>query len=104
MYKQVHPSAKISIESNTDSVPNDGKYYLIKKGKTVSSFRTLKAAEVEYKRLLSEIPLPDLSKRQIKVSAQHMMNEHYLSMSNNALLGTNFGIKGKKAGRFHKSR
>jgi len=104
MYKQLNQRANISIEQNTGSVPCDGKYYVLKNDESVAAFRTLKAAQVKYKELIDELNLPSLPKTNSKLSHEQMMNEFYLGKSNNAILGTDFGSKEKKTGRFHKSR
>jgi len=104
MYRQFHPRANISIECNTSRVPIDGKYYVIKDGKVIANFRSLKAATACYQKLVDEMALPPLAEQDAKESYEHMMNDYFTSVSNNALLGTSFGKKGKKTGRFEKTK
>ncbi len=95
----------MSIECNTGRVPNDGKYYVIKDGKVIANFRSLKVATACYQQLVDEMALPPLEKREDKVTKEQLVDEYYLRVSNNTLLGTSFGFdKGKKTGRGHKSK
>jgi len=105
LYKQFHPRANISIESYTGNVPADGKYYILKDGQIISGFRSLKAASLAYQKMVDEMALPRLVKeKDIKVTSGQIMDDYYSRVSNNALLGTSFGSKGKKTGRFTKSK
>jgi hypothetical protein len=105
LYRQIHPRANIAIECNTATVPTDGKYYVIKDGKIIASFRSLKAAQPYYQKLVDEMNLPPLVKQENKMAPDQVMNEYFSRISNNALLGTSFGHKkGKKTGRFKKTR
>ncbi len=105
MYRQFHPRANISIECNTARVPADGKYYVIKDEKAIAGFRSLKAATACYQKLVDEMALPPLVKQDIKMTSEQIQDAFYLHISNNALLGTSFGLsKGKKTGRFRKSK
>lgn len=105
MYRQFHPRANISIECYTGSVPADGKYYVIKDGKVIAAFRSLKAATACYQKMVDEMALPPLVKQDIKMTSEQIQDEFYSRISNNALLGTSFGSdKGKKTGRFKKTR
>lgn len=105
MYRQIHPRAKVSIECNTGRVPADGKYYVLKDGKVIAAFRSLKAAEPCYQQLVEEMALPPLVKQDIKMTSEQIQDEFYSLISNNALLGTSFGSdKGKKTGRFNKTK
>ena len=54
-FKQYIPDIGLSIEKNTENVPQDNKYYLIHKGKIIESFKTLKLAEVRFKEKVKEI-------------------------------------------------
>jgi hypothetical protein len=104
MYRQVHPRADMSIECNTDKVPNDGKYYVITNGEIIGKFRGLKSAIACYQKLVDEIALPPLEEHDSKVTYENIMDDYYSRISNNTLLGTSFGSKGKKTGRFTKSK
>jgi len=104
LYRQIHPRAKISIECNTGSVSADGKYYVIKDGKVIASFRSLKAAQPCYKQLVEEMALPPLEKQDNKMPSEQIMDEYFSRVSNNVLLDTSFGSKGRKTGRFKKTK
>lgn len=104
MYRQIHPRANISIECNTGRVPADGKYYVIKDGKVIAAFRSLKAAQPCYQQLVDEMALQPLIKKEIKIPSEQIMDEYFSRVSNNTLLDTSFGSKGKKTGRFKKTR
>ena len=47
-YRQYVPGTALSLERNTDIVPNDGWFYVIKNGEVVGRFKTLKHAQQEY--------------------------------------------------------
>jgi len=103
LYRQFHPRANIAIECDCGSTPMDGKYYVIKDGTIIDSFRRLKAAKILYQQLIDEMALPPLPPPP-DPSKEHMLNEYYMNLSNNALLGGPRSSKGKRSGRFHKSR
>ena len=77
---------------------------VIKDGKVIASFRSLKAAQPYYQRLVEEIALPPLEKQDNKMSSEQIMDEYFSRVSNNVLLGTSFGSKGRKTGRFKKTK
>lgn len=104
MYRQIHPRANVSIECNTNRVPDNGKYYVIKDRSIIASFRTLNAAQACYKQLIEEMALPPLQTEKAKTSRQQILDDYYSRVSNNALFNTSWGSKSKKGGRFHKSR
>jgi hypothetical protein len=104
LYRQIHPRANISIECNTGRVPTDGKYYVIKDGKVIASFRSLKAAQPCYQQLVEDMALPPLEKQEKKMSSEQIMDEYFSRISNDALLGTSFSSKDKKTGRFKKTK
>lgn len=101
MYRQIHPRANISIESNTGKVPADGRYYVIKNGEIVKVFRTLKAANDCYQHLLEELALPPLIKEDSKASNKQVLDEYYSRIPDTNVFGGSFGSRVKKSGRFH---
>jgi len=103
LYRQVHPRANISIECDTGKVPADGKYYVMKDGKIIASFRSLKAAIPCYQQLVDEMNLTPLVGQETKMSSEQITDEYYSRISNNTLLGTSYGSKGRKTGRFNKT-
>ena len=44
-YRQVLPALELSIERLTSTVPDDGAWYVLRAGKQIGRFRTLKAAK-----------------------------------------------------------
>jgi len=54
MYKHYIPEIKLSIEKNTENVPDDGRFYVIKDGNIIQSFRSKKHAEERFKQLVKE--------------------------------------------------
>jgi len=103
MYRQLNERAGISIEQGTDNVPNDNKYHVLQEGKVVGSFRSLKQAEEIYRKLVAEKNLPPL-KSEKKPSQQELAQREWDLRSNKALLQEGWTPKGKKSGRYHKSR
>jgi len=55
MFKMYYRGAPASLEQGTESVPDDGKYYLLLDGQIVNSFRSLKKAQEVYQQLLADI-------------------------------------------------
>jgi hypothetical protein len=55
MFKTYYRGAPASLEQGTESVPDDGKYYLLLDGQVVNSFRSLKKAKESYQQLLADI-------------------------------------------------
>lgn len=53
-YRQSIPDIHLSLEYCTDSVPQDGHYYVLRDGQIEGRFRTLKEAQVRYKQLVAE--------------------------------------------------
>src|SRR5687768_9082999 len=52
MYKRSHPNAPLSIQQNTDAVPADGMFYVLRDREVLGRFRTLKKASEAYKAAL----------------------------------------------------
>lgn len=52
-YRQHLPDLDLSIERYTDSVPNDGAYYLLRAGEQLGRYRSLKAAQAAWKELIA---------------------------------------------------
>lgn len=53
-YRQQLPALELSIESLTDSVPDDGWWYLMQRGELLGRFRSLKLAKEEWDRIVAE--------------------------------------------------
>lgn len=77
-YKHYIPDIGLSIEKNTENVPHDGKYYLLRDGQIVGAFRTLKKAELAFRELLAEAGYtPKPAEKQTKSAAEQNI-ERYL--------------------------
>lgn len=103
MYRQFNERAGISIEQGTGKVPDDGKYYVLQDGEIVGTFKSLKKAEGTYKKLIKEKRLPPLE-TPAKLSREQILKSAWDLRSNKSLLGDGWSPKGRKSGRFHKSR
>jgi len=53
-YRQHLPDLDLSIERDTDAVPGDGGWYLIRAGKQLGRYRSLKAAQEAWKEVVRE--------------------------------------------------
>ena len=53
-YRHFIPQLNLSIERNTLKVPNDGRFYLIRDGCIIDSFRSIKKAEERFRQLAKE--------------------------------------------------
>jgi len=54
-YKRDIPGLGLSVERATVKVPNDGLFYLLKKGRVLESFRSEEAAVMKFRQMVSEI-------------------------------------------------
>ena len=76
-YRQYIPDLHLSIERNTQIVPGDGKYYVLKEGQVLGEFRSLKQAQTLFKQVVEEqnyAPTPSLPTK----SVSEMQNERYM--------------------------
>lgn len=53
-YRHYVPTLCVSLEKNTERVPNDDKYHLVHDGEIVASFSSLKRGESRFRQLLAE--------------------------------------------------
>lgn len=53
-YKHFIPKLDLSIERNTEQVPKDGKFYLIRQGQIIESFISIRKAEERFRQLVKE--------------------------------------------------
>jgi hypothetical protein len=53
-YRHFIPKLDLSIERNTDQVPNDGKFYIVHQGHVMDGFRSIKKAEERFRQLVKE--------------------------------------------------
>jgi len=54
-YRIYAEGSGVSLERNTETVPNDDRYYLVKDGKIIASFSSKKEGLAHFRRLLKEI-------------------------------------------------
>ncbi len=55
MYRQYNERAGVSLEQGTPDVPDDNRYHLLRQGKPVGDFPSLKRAMNAYHKLIREI-------------------------------------------------
>lgn len=63
-YKRSHTGAGVSLESETERVPEDGRFHLLRGDEIISSFKTLRSGTTAYLKLVEELgfttkPLPE---------------------------------------------
>ena len=54
-FQQKVPNYDVSLEKGTKDIPNDGKYYILRKGKIVYSTKILKKAQIKFDDLLKKM-------------------------------------------------
>lgn len=54
-YKRELPQLDLSVERDTENVPNDGCFYLLRRGKIIADFPTEKSALKKYREILEEV-------------------------------------------------
>ena len=54
-YKRELPQLQLSIERHTKHVPNDGRFYVVRRGKIIADFPTEKSALKKYREILEEV-------------------------------------------------
>ena len=99
-YKQYIPDLGLSIEKNTENVPQYGKYYLLREGQIVRAFRTLKKAEAAFRETLAEVGYaPKPAEKQAKSAAEQNL-ERYLDAKDRYWAESHkYRGKGGKGGR-----
>lgn len=53
-YRQFIIGLNLSIERNTGLVPGDGRYYIVREGQVIQSFRSIKKAQERFQELVKE--------------------------------------------------
>lgn len=97
-YRQFVPGIGLSLERNTDTVPKDGSFYVIRNGDVVGRFRSLKDAQLEYVAIRDTLVVPKIpvaadDESTLAMDNYFMAKEMYWSQSHN------FGRGGGKGGR-----
>ena len=77
-YRQVIPDIQLSIEKDTDAVPQDGKYYVVREGKIRGTFRWIKPAQKLFNDLVKESGYTPSTKSAKKKSASELATDSYL--------------------------
>lgn len=78
LYRHYVPSVRVSLERNTESVPNDDKYYLLRDGAIVASFTSRKRGEDRFRELLAEAGHKPQRADESGVDAARLDIERYL--------------------------
>ena len=68
----------MSLESDTENVPPDGRYHVLQDGKILSSHRTLKAATAAYQALLDHLGLTAQPIPQPPKAGSPMAGDYYV--------------------------
>ena len=99
-YKQYIPDLGLSIEKNTENVPRDGKYYLLRGGQIVKAFRTLKKADVAFREMLAEDEYtPKPVEKQAKSAAKQNIERYFDAKTLYWTESHKYREKGGKGGR-----
>ena len=59
-YRQAMERAQLSIEQNTENVPDDNRFYVIHAGEICANFSVLKLAQKKYQEIFESLKLPPL--------------------------------------------
>lgn len=70
------PEVGLSIEQNTENVPQDGKYHVLKQGAIVASYPSLKRARERLQRLKDEAGFVPQSAREDEAGDELASKEH----------------------------
>ena len=54
-YKRQLSQLEVSVERATENVPNDGRFYLLRRGKIIADFPSEKSALKKYREILEEV-------------------------------------------------
>ena len=77
-YKRELPRVELSIERATESVPNDGRFYLVWRGKIIGDFSSEKLALQRYKEILAEVGFePEETKGEQVSPAQERLDQYF---------------------------
>lgn len=57
MFRRYHPETTLSLEQNTENVPNDDQYYILYEGEILGSYKTLKGASEKYEEIFNGLGL-----------------------------------------------
>ena len=77
-YRHLLPSLELSIERNTNLVPNDDFFYLVRGNAILGRYRYLKKAEEAFRALVKESGYEPHKAESRSKSASQLSIEHYL--------------------------
>ena len=78
LYRQYIPDLNLAIEKGSESVPNDGKYHVLRDGKILESFRFLKQAQELFKAIVKESGYKPQPSKTARKSASQQNIDSYL--------------------------
>jgi hypothetical protein len=85
-YRQALEEHGLSLEQGTPTVPNDGCYYVLRKGEVVGRFKSLRAAQAFYAEQKKGLNLQPV--KPPPVSIDELRHHEAATMSNKRLLWT----------------
>lgn len=97
-YKQYIKEAGLSLEKETENVPDDGRYHLRKSGEIIASFKTLQQGLKRYKDELEKMGYKPTKKVKKKADLVKEATEGYLLWAESDKAAS---YRSKKSGRFH---
>lgn len=77
-YKRELTEVGLSIERATENVPNDGRFYLVWRGKIIGDFSTEKLALQRYKEILAEVGFKPQETKSEQVTPSQEWLDQYL--------------------------
>lgn len=84
MQKVTNSRADVSIEQDTERVPKDGKFYVLRGSEVIGVFRTMREARRKYEELVPRNPRATKP----KTTVRELMEADMLTKSNKELLWT----------------
>ncbi len=77
-YRQYIPELQLSIERSTETVPKDGKFYVIREGHVLGRFRSLKQAQELFRQVVQETGFKPKQEERAGKSAAELDVDRYL--------------------------
>jgi len=99
MFRRFHAESNLSLEQNTENVPNDNRYYVLYEGKIKGSYKTLNAATKRYKEIFATLGLKakDPDAHPTKNEVKRMILEQELIADE--IFWSTRHVKAKKSGK-----
>lgn len=78
-YKRELPQLELSVERATKNVPNDGRFYLVRRGRIIADFATEKSALKRYREILEEVGFerPEIEAAKVTPSEEWLESYFY---------------------------